>query len=80
MRGQGRASPPDDTETPLSAATTAELAWGFQDSVVDVLATKTARAAREVGAKLDRPGRRRGRERVPARAAGGRGRTTWACR
>ncbi len=47
--GEGIA--PDDTETPLSAATTAELAWGFQDAVVDVLATKTARAAREVGAK-----------------------------
>ena len=42
---------PDDAETSLSAATTAELAWGFQDAVVDVLATKTARAAREVGAR-----------------------------
>ena len=42
---------PDDAETPLSAATTAELAWGFQDAVVDVLATKTARAAREIGAR-----------------------------
>jgi N6-L-threonylcarbamoyladenine synthase len=41
----------DDTETPLSEATTAELAWGFQDSVVDVLATKTARAAKEAGAR-----------------------------
>lgn len=29
----------------------AELAWGFQDSVVDVLATKTIRAAEEVGAR-----------------------------
>jgi len=36
---------------PLSEGRTAELAWGFQDSVVDVLATKTARAAREVGAR-----------------------------
>ena len=27
-----------------------ELAWGFQDSVVDVLVTKTIRAARAVGA------------------------------
>jgi N6-L-threonylcarbamoyladenine synthase len=34
---------PDDT--------TAELAWGFQDSVVDVLATKTIRAAEEVDAR-----------------------------
>jgi len=42
---------PDDTETPLPDAITAELAWGFQDSVVDVLATKTARAAREIGAR-----------------------------
>jgi N6-L-threonylcarbamoyladenine synthase len=41
----------DDAETPLSEAATAELAWGFQDSVVDVLASKTARAAREIGAR-----------------------------
>jgi N6-L-threonylcarbamoyladenine synthase len=41
----------DDAATPLSAATTAELAWGFQDAVVDVLTTKTIRAAREVGAR-----------------------------
>lgn len=39
-----------DTATPLSAARTAELAWGFQDSVVDVLVTKTIRAARSTGA------------------------------
>ena len=41
----------DNAETPLSEAATAELAWGFQDSVVDVLASKTARAAREIGAR-----------------------------
>jgi tRNA N6-adenosine threonylcarbamoyltransferase len=41
----------DDTQTPLPDEATAELAWGFQESVVDVLATKTARAAREVGAR-----------------------------
>jgi N6-L-threonylcarbamoyladenine synthase len=35
----------------LPAAVVAELAWGFQDSVVDVLATKTIRAAEEVGAR-----------------------------
>jgi N6-L-threonylcarbamoyladenine synthase len=29
----------------------AELAWAFQDSVVDVLASKTLRAARELGAR-----------------------------
>src|SRR3954470_11739475 len=41
----------DDTTTPLSAAGTAELAWGFQDAVVDVLVTKTVRAAQAVGAR-----------------------------
>ncbi len=35
----------------LSDATIAELAWGFQDSVVDVLATKTIRAAEEIDAR-----------------------------
>jgi N6-L-threonylcarbamoyladenine synthase len=40
----------DDDPIPLPAATTAELAWGFQDSVVDVLVTKTIRAATEIGA------------------------------
>ena len=40
----------DDALTPLSTARTAELAWGFQDSVVDVLVTKTIRAARATGA------------------------------
>ena len=33
-----------------ATATVAELAWGFQESVVDVLVTKTIRAARELGA------------------------------
>ena len=42
--------PPDDSETPLPDEAVAELAWGFQDSVVDVLTTKTARAARAIGA------------------------------
>ena len=41
----------DDAAAPLPGDVTAELAWGFQDSVVDVLATKTLRAAREVGAR-----------------------------
>jgi N6-L-threonylcarbamoyladenine synthase len=40
-----------DPEVPLSDATVAELAWGFQDAVVDVLATKTIRAAEAVGAR-----------------------------
>ena len=35
----------------LSPERTAALAFGFQDSVVDVLVTKTIRAAREVGAR-----------------------------
>ena len=43
--------PADDPAATLSAATTAELAWGFQDSVVDVLTTKAIRAAREIGAR-----------------------------
>ena len=40
----------DDRTTPLPDAVVAELAWGFQDAVVDVLATKTIRAAARVGA------------------------------
>lgn len=43
--------PSDDPTATLSSAMTAELAWGFQDSVVDVLVTKTIRAARQVGAR-----------------------------
>jgi N6-L-threonylcarbamoyladenine synthase len=35
----------------LPHAITAELAWGFQEAVVDVLVTKTIRAARAVGAR-----------------------------
>jgi len=35
----------------LSEATTAELAFGFQDSVSDILVTKTIRAAEEIGAR-----------------------------
>jgi N6-L-threonylcarbamoyladenine synthase len=41
----------DDPLARLSDGTTAELAWGFQDSVVDVLTTKTLRAADAVGAR-----------------------------
>ena len=40
-----------EPEASLPAATTAALAWGFQDSVVDVLVTKTIRAAEAVGAR-----------------------------
>ncbi len=42
---------PDDREAVLPADVVAELAWGFQDAVVDVLARKTARAARAIGAR-----------------------------
>ena len=40
-----------DPHEPLPEALVAELAWGFQDAVVDVLATKTIRAARAIGAR-----------------------------
>jgi len=35
----------------LSGSAVAELAWGFEDAVVDVLVTKTIRAAEEVAAR-----------------------------
>ena len=38
-------------EVALPDPVVAELAWGFQDAVVDVLATKTIRAARATGAR-----------------------------
>ena len=41
----------DQPDVPLPDDVVAELAWGFQDSVVDVLASKTIRAAREFGAR-----------------------------
>ena len=46
-----RPDDPDAADVRLPDATIAELAWGFQDAVVDVLAVKTARAARAVGAR-----------------------------
>ena len=42
---------PGAADAHLPDDTTAELAWGFQESVVDVLATKTIRAAEEIGAR-----------------------------
>jgi len=42
--------PPDAADAPLPDDLLAELSWGFQDAVVDVLATKTIRAAEETGA------------------------------
>ena len=41
----------DDPGATLPEAVVAELAWGFQDAVIDVLARKTARAARAIGAR-----------------------------
>jgi len=43
--------PADERDGSLSDGAIAELAWGFQDAVVDVLATKTIRAAEEVNAR-----------------------------
>ena len=41
----------DLPEAPLPDALVAELAWGFQDAVVDVLVAKTIRAARQTSAR-----------------------------
>jgi len=41
----------DNPDAPLPAPRVAELAWGFQDSVTDVLVTKTIRAALACGAR-----------------------------
>jgi N6-L-threonylcarbamoyladenine synthase len=41
----------DEPGAALPEAIVAELAWGFQDAVIDVLARKTARAARAIGAR-----------------------------
>jgi N6-L-threonylcarbamoyladenine synthase len=43
--------PPDDPDARLADATVARLARGFQDAVVDVLATKTIRAAEACDAR-----------------------------
>ncbi len=43
--------PADERDGVLPEAVVAELAWGFQDAVVDVLARKTIRAAEEIGAR-----------------------------
>jgi len=43
--------PRDDHDVPLSEPRQAELAYGFQESVVDVLVTKTIRAAEAAGAR-----------------------------
>jgi N6-L-threonylcarbamoyladenine synthase len=43
--------PDDPRDGDLPDEVVAELAWGFQDAVVDVVATKTLRAAGETGAR-----------------------------
>ncbi len=43
--------PVDERDGALPDHVVAELAWGFQDSVVDVLATKAIRAADAIGAR-----------------------------
>jgi N6-L-threonylcarbamoyladenine synthase len=51
--GEATGRSPDDRAldgADLAAEDVSELAWAFQDSVVDVLTTKTLRAAAEVGA------------------------------
>ena len=69
-----------EPEATLPAPRVAELAWGFQDSVTDVLVSKTIRAAAGVRRALDRPRRRRGRQRGPPRAARSGRRPRSACR
>jgi N6-L-threonylcarbamoyladenine synthase len=41
----------DQPDARLPEARVADLAWGFQDAVIDVLVTKAIRAARSVGAR-----------------------------
>ena len=74
--GGSRRTPgwPTTPDVPLPDDVVAELAWGFQDAVVDVLATKTIRAADGGRRPLDRGRRRRGGQRRAARPAGRRGR------
>ena len=49
--GPDAPGPSGDPATALPADVTAELAWGFQDSVVDVLVSKTIRAASALGGR-----------------------------
>ena len=63
-----RPGSPTTPDAPLPDDVVAELAWGFQDAVVDVLATKTIRAARRGRRPLDRARRRRCGQRRAARA------------
>jgi N6-L-threonylcarbamoyladenine synthase len=52
--GEALGGSPEDRQldgSRLAPAEVAELAWAFQESVVDVLSSKTLRAARELGAR-----------------------------
>ena len=65
--------------SPAGGDRVAEIAWAFQDSVVDVLATKTLRAAAAAGARTVVRGRRGRGQRRAARADRGRARRSWGC-
>ncbi|MBA2719397.1 MAG: tRNA (adenosine(37)-N6)-threonylcarbamoyltransferase complex transferase subunit TsaD [Chloroflexi bacterium] len=47
----GRVAAASEPDARLSDGAVAELSWGFQDAVVDVLVTKTIRAAEATGAR-----------------------------
>ncbi len=51
IAGERAEGPPTGESPPLPADRVAELAYGFQESVVDVLVTKTLRAAKQAGAR-----------------------------
>ena len=64
----------DDPDEPLPEAVVAELAWGFQDAVVDVLVDQDDPRGPGDRRPLDRARRWRRGEHGPARAARRRGR------
>ena len=74
----GRRDEPDGRDLPDDDV--AELAWAFQDSVVDVLATKTLRAAERDRRADDRRRRRRGRQRACCASGSRTARRRWASR
>ena len=80
--GEALGRSPEDREPgrlALPPADVAELAWAFQDSVVDVLATKTLRAAGSWARAASSWGRR-GRQRRPPGAHRRGCRGAWTCR
>ena len=70
----------DTPDAPLPDDVVAELAWGFQDAVVDVLDDEDHPGGRGDRRALDRDGRRRRGERRAAGPARRRGRGAAACR